>query len=255
MYSAGNLGGGGEYVRRFRISASVIAGQMVVKSPLTGNAEITDAAVNDQTEAVGISLEAGTYSTTQGTGEDSAEVMVKCTYSPNQLVRGKVSGGTGNDTDFDGTANNVIMTEPTGEAAGITLADTDVATSEFVGGYLIGLTGNNAGAVRVIDAHTDNTSTAVVVPFDSDIAQNDTYLRTYGVLNGPGVEITTTFDQYVGVLGAGVDLPDTGDLMVWDVLVDESSTSQGGVVVQNPSQPLVELVTFFQDHVFSSTAL
>ena len=25
MYSAGNLGGGGEYVRRFRISASVIA--------------------------------------------------------------------------------------------------------------------------------------------------------------------------------------------------------------------------------------
>ena len=255
MYSAGSLSGSGEYVRRFRISASVIAGQMVVKSPLTGNAEITDAAVNDQTEAIGISLEAGTYSTTQGTGENSAEVMVKCTFSPHQLVRGKVSGGTGNDTDFAGSANNVIMTEPTGESAGLTLADTDVGTSEFVGGYLVGLSGNNAGAVRIIDAHTDNTSTAVVVPFDNDIAQNDTYLRTFAVNNGPGLEITTTFDQYVGVLGAGVDLPDTGDLQVWDVLIDESSPNQGGVTIQNPSQPLVELVTYFVDHVFSSTAL
>lgn len=253
MRQAGSMHGSGSYVRRFRIGATVTAGQVVVAAAGGGNAEITDPTANDYTEAVGIALEAGTYSTTQGTGDSSAEVMVKCTYNPFQLIRGKVSGGTAADTDFDGSTDNVIMTEPTGETAGTTLADTDVGTTEYVGGYLIGLTGNNAGAVRVIDSHTDNTSTVVAVPFNADIALNDTYLRTFAVFN-QGLELTTNWEQFNGVFGAGTDLPDTGHLVVWNVYIDESNTSNGSVNVQNTSQPLVEVKGSFVDHAFNSIA-
>ena len=252
-YAGDMTGTSAALVRRFRIGATVTAGQVVVRAALGGNGEITDAAVNDYTEAVGVTLEAGTYSTTQGTGTDSAEVMVKTTYSPFQLIRGKVSGGTAADTDFDGTTHNVIMTEPTGESAGLTLADTDVGTSEFVGGYLVGLSGNNIGAVRVIDAHTDNTSTAVVVPFDSDVALNDTYLRTFAP-GLQGVELTTNFEQWNGVPGAGGDLPDTGHSIIWEVYVDESNASHGSLNVINPSQPVVEFKSAFSDHAFNSIA-
>lgn len=255
MKPAGNMFGSGEFVRRFRIGETCTEGQIVIADSYASAgsvAEVSDPiSVNDYGRAVGITLEAGTYSTTQGTGANSAEVMVKVSYSPFQLFRGTISGGTAADTAFTGA---VILTEPTGEVAGLVLADTDVATLDYVDGYLVGLTGNNKGAVRVISTQNDNTSLAVTVPFDQDIAVGDTYIRTYApFLDSPsGPELTTNFEQFNGLIAAGETiLDDLGDCAFWDILFDGSSPSHGSVNIINETAPVVEGIAYFTDHVIN----
>ena len=210
--------------RRFRIGASIVIDQIVCHDETAAQiGEILDpATVNDYSEGLGVALEAGTYTTTQGTGTASADVLVRCTYAPNQLIKARCSGGVTVNTALDGALNGNVLTNTSASAGGTVVSDTDVGTSEFVGGYLYGLTGQNAGQRRVITSHSDNTSTTVTVPFDYAIAVNDTLLRTFGILD-QGHELTTDYTQFNMVPGAAVDLPDTGHSVIWEVEIDTNN--------------------------------
>jgi hypothetical protein len=244
--------------RKYLVGDTVNAGQVICWPGLAGNGSIGDpASVNDYSEAFGVSTEKATYNTTQGSGGVLAQVQV----DPMGRFLGRVSGGVTKDTAFvDGTDGN-LMTAASGETAGLVLADADVGTSEFVGGYLVGLTGNNPGQIRVIDAHADNTSLSVADPFDADIASADTYLRTFGP-GLQGLELTTDFTQFNGRTGAGVNLPDTGNAACIGMLVDGSRVEgapdarKRNLIVQilNSTDPYAECEFVFTDHIANSLA-
>ena len=263
MQYAGSLTGIAEaIVTRYLIGASVTQGQIVCWAGLGGNGTIGDpASVNDYTEAIGVlQSEDLTYSTTQGSGGVIGEVI----DDPFQLIRGRVSGTTsaGGDWVNASTANGNIMTEESGESAGKVLTDAGVGTSEFAGGYLVGLTGNNAGAVRVIDSHSDNTSLTMDDPFDGNIASGDTFLRTFAPCL-QGIELTTNFEEFMGGGVAGVDLPDTGHGIireVWcggrsiDGQISPNRTRNFNARIDSTTNPTVDIVIMLADHYLNSVA-
>lgn len=248
-------------LKNYKIGATVVAGQLVCVDNTNNYAEVgAPASVNDYTEAIGTTTQAGTYSTTQGTASSSAEVLVEVECDPFGLFKFRLSGGTASGTAWvDGTDGN-LLTGTTANTAGTTVADTDVGTSEYVTGTLLGLTGSNAGQSRVITTHTDNTSEVVTVPFDYTIAATDTLLRCAG-RNTQGHELTTDYTQINGRTGAGVDLPDTGHGVIHDLLVDGNSIGGTGhqpkpkvQVPASTTDPRVEALVALVDHAWNSVA-
>lgn len=236
-------------------------GQVVCWSGLAGNGLIDDpASVNDHTEAVGI-LKSQTL--TQNTAQGSGGIIAEVTNDPFQIIRGRVSGTTAEGGAFLSNLNGNIMTEASGETAGLVLSDTDVGTSDFIGGYLVGLTGLNAGHTRIIDSHSDNTSETLVDPFDQNIEINNTFLRTFAPFL-QGIELVAEFTEFMGGGVAGVNLPDTGHLCIMDVYVGgrqvsaspiaSNRTRNQQVPIDSTTNPSVEAEACFIDHVFNSLA-
>ena len=218
--------GAGDWIRKLRIGATVVLGQIVI-SDTKGSApigEVTDpASVNDYTGGVGVvvgwgkpsdSADCLAVSSTQGTGSSSADhkVEVSC-FRPGTLYAGKVSGGVTADTAFAAALNGNILLTTGASAGGIVITDSNVGTSEYAKGEMVGLSGANKGFIRQITSHIDNTSETVSVPFDYAIATGDYFFRGFGGWE-QGYELTTSFTQFNGKTGAGVDLPDTGDAVI-----------------------------------------
>lgn len=260
MRAAGNsfAGNGGITKRVFQLAAAIVAGQVVCKVDGTRSNIGDPASVNDYTEMVGIVVDETppTYSTTQGTGANTALRRAAVQCNPFMVIRGRVSGGVTAGTAFAAALNGNILTNSTADATGLTVADTNVGTSEFVSGVIVGLTGQNAGHVRECTAHTDDTSTAVTVPFDYTLAANDTFLRTNNVFN-QGIELTTNFVQFNGTPGAAVDLPDTGQAIIFEVIVDIGQSGDPHYIRGNQGTTAAPLVFFdwiSADHVYNSLA-
>tara|TARA_Y100000310_G_scaffold76343_2_gene72841 strand:+ start:3345 stop:4139 length:795 start_codon:yes stop_codon:yes gene_type:complete len=264
MKYAGSLTGLAEQqTGRYYIGGSVVHDQVICYAGLAGNGSIGDpASVNDYTEAVGVLLSQNlTYSTSQGSGG----VIGLVTKDPYQIIRGRVSGTTtaGGDWVNASTANGNILTAESASSGGTVITDAGVGTSEFAGGYAIGLTGNNAGHVRVIDSHTDNTSTTLDDPFDSAIATGDTFLRTFAPFL-QGIELVTAFTEFMGGGVAGVDLPDSGHAVIHEVWCGGKQLESSPVSpnrsrnliarIDSTSNPSVEVMASFIDHAFMSVA-
>ena len=244
--------------RRYRIGATMVKGQIVTMEPAIASrlGILSDpSTVNGYVIGLGVLLDENgvTYSTTQGTGASSAEVLGKVSIDPFQLIKGRAVGGVTAGTALAEATDGNLLTNTSASAGGTVITDADVGTSEFVGGYAIALTGQNAGQVRILTAHSDNTSTTVAVPFDYAIAVNDTFLRTPAPGN-QGIELTTSFTQFNIALGAAVDLADTGNHIVQSVWVDGTTVDgdDGNAMIQSTTAPFVELVVVFADHVFNS---
>ena len=241
--------------RKFLIGDDVNQYQLACWAGLAGNGILGDpASVNDYSEAIGVTQESGDYSTTQGSGGQ----LVECTYDPLGVITGHVSGGTAADTDWTDATDGNLMKNTSASSGGTVLTDADVGTSEFVGGYLLGLTGNNANQARVIDSHSDNTSETVDDPFDKAIAVNDTFLRTFAE-GLQGIELTTNFRQFMGDGVGGVDLPDTGHAAVIEVYCEQQQiyTEKGEnpfVNVINKTNPRIDIDVVLIDHMFNSIA-
>lgn len=242
-------GNGAVVKRKYPVGATVVAEQ-VVCDDLTGVAG-PPASVNDTTEAIGITLEAATYSTVQGAGFASASIAI----APFHVFLGPVSGGATAGTALAFKLDGNLLTNSTASAGGTVISDTNVGTSEYVGGIMVGLTGNNRGQWRRITAHTDNVSETVTEPFNSAVAVGDTYLRTFGI-GMIGMEITTNYVEFMGTEAAGEDLPDTGyhrseGLRVeGQELVDPASS----IDILNPTAPTVDVLFLFTDHALNSLA-
>lgn len=251
MQVKSSLAGNGAVIERpLEIGATVVTDQ-VVCSDANIYAEVgAPASVNDYTEAHGVTLEAGTYAATQANGSQRVRVAL----SPFHTYIGKCSGGVTAGTDLAFALDSNLLTNSTLSAAGTVISDTNVGTSEFAGGLVVGLTGGNKGRARIITSHIDNTSTTVTKPFTDDLAVNDTFVRTFGRGN-QGLELTTNFVEFNMVPGAGVDLPDTGHAVVTDVYIDGFKVVNfQHVEVLNTTQPAVEVEFVFIDHAFNSVA-
>lgn len=248
MYVSGDISGPSIPTRKYRIGATLIAGQVAVWGGITGPSTIeSPAGVESFANAIGVTYEAGTYATTAG----QPSIFVKCSCSPTQIVKSIVSG--------DLTSNAAHTTACILTQAGVAnmttvIADANVATIDYGGGLIIGLTGGNAGHIRVLStAQNDSTDVTVTVPFPVASVIGDTFFRTYNELVR-GVELTTTYEQVTNLLAAGEALYTTnaGQFIVYDLFLDGNSLTQSDFVpVINPTNPAVEFEMIFHDHAFN----
>jgi hypothetical protein len=116
--------------------------------------------------AYGLSLDAGTYSTTQG----AEEGLVTVDARPDLVIKALMSGGA-----TEGTALTVLQST-SASAGGTVVTDADTGSADMDGGTVWGLSGNNVGISRSITAHSGSTSITVTVPFPRAIATTDEYL-------------------------------------------------------------------------------
>lgn len=252
MYVSGSLTGeAGVIERALTIGATVVSGQVVC---IDANAYATvgaPASVNDLTEAYGVTLEAGTYTATQG----SAFVRARTALAPFHIYRAKCSGGATADTDLAETTDGNLLTNTSASAGGTVITDADVGKSEFLaGGIVVALTGNNAGSWRNLAVHTDDTSTAVNSAFSAAIAVGDTFVRCYGS-GVPSTEVTTDFTQANIKHATTEDIPQTGHAAIVDCYIDGFKlVDPEFATIENPTQPIVEVDVVLYDHVWNSIA-
>lgn len=256
-WSGSLAGAGAPLVGRYYIGDSLSANQIVAWAGLGGNASIGDpVSVNDVLGALGVNLSGAlTYSTTTGSGGVLAEI----TYDPLAIIRGRASGTTATGGAWVNATDGNIMTQDSSSATVMT--ETAVGTSEYVGGYQVGLTGVNAGHVRVIDAHTDNTSQTVDDPYDVADAVGDTYLRVAAPFIRGMELVATNFDEWSAGGVAGVDLPDTGEFVVvavWfgghqiDGAISANKTRNLFALIDSTTNPSVDYECAFTEHSFGN---
>lgn len=209
--------GGAGLIGQFHLSATVVAGELVVRE-LDGAGvtagEIEDATTTTAVDFVGVTLEAGTYSTTQADFDgfpsykmEGEEGTVGIIWDPLQVIRMVVSGGATAGTALQTATPAHILVNDTADATGLTIAETAVGTVDMDGGLIIGRTGGNAGIVRRNTTHTNNVSNVVTVPFPRTIAVGDTFIRVPYSKTIQTVQLTTNFVEADGIIAAGTGAP------------------------------------------------
>jgi hypothetical protein len=194
-----------------------------------GPGQVSDPTKTAGADQIGVALEAGTYSTTQGS-EGTVEAVVNA-YG---VYAAQISGGSDDDED---TALSITENN-TADGDGTTIVDSDLPSDSMVGGLVYALTGNNVGQTRLIATFTSATCLIVTVPFNTTIASGDKFLvfgfAPYVTTN---LALTTGFTQVpqwqTGCIGSGIDL------MVVDVIIDD----------WDASAPTAKVYFTLRDHV------
>ena len=165
----------------------------------TASAGIAPATTTGGVDFLGMSLDTGTYTTTQSAsmveGQVSLVTNADAIYS--WLMSGTAaSGGALNlTTNSAASAGGTLITITTGDVApnGPTMLD----------GVVYGISGNNTGLSRKITAVAATTAT-VAVPFPFAIAVGDTFILSpfspggLSSLGGTSGTLTTTLEQVRG---------------------------------------------------------
>lgn len=235
-YSGSLTGEAGALTARFKIGATVAAGQVAILDD-AGPGEITDPTTTAFADAIGVTQEAGTYSTTQGTGASTAEVLVYTVYNPFAIFRSAISGAsTGNDdVALSLTENDVSSANGGTGTQGVT--DTDLPSDSMLGGLVYALSGGNKSQSRIITTFVSAGTLFVTVPFDNTIASGDKFVAFGASREAQVLEISTSFTQvpqwYPTATG--------GAAAILRVIVDDT----------DPAAPLAWLEFMFRDHNYN----
>lgn len=247
MFVSGSLTGGAPQARRFRIGATVAAGQLCMKDlHANGNGQIIPAVANTYTSSVGVCDESATWAVS------SPGDYARCYWTPDQIIRGKVSGGTAADTAFTttGTNGSSIVTQTVASTTVITGAATTVGTLDYLKGMCVVLSGTAKGDIREVGIQVDDTTITNIMPFSASLAVGDTVLRTYNFGIG-GIELTTDFKQFNNLLATTevIDVMTMGYSICLDVIIDDHRTcGETKINIKNPTAPKVEFEVFLFDH-------
>lgn len=121
------------------------------------------------TDAVGVTLDTGVYSATQG----DAEGLVTVNINPQSVYKLLMSGGGAAGTTLGLTTNSAA--ETAGTVVTITTGDPVPNSPTMDEGTIVCISGANVGQTRKITSVAATTAT-VTVPFLNDIAAGDTFL-------------------------------------------------------------------------------
>lgn len=221
MMESGHLYGGASRYQRFPVRASMATAGVVVIS-VTDTAGVGPGTTSSFADAVGLSRDTATYSTTQADLDDPASDpnigaynstygldagrVVTVSSRDDLELRALVSGGA--------TANTALtlLVNTAASAGGTLITDADTGANDMVGGVVWCTKGGNVGHARPITTHSGSTSFTVTVPFPRTIAVNDEFLfvpyNTFGTgaggIDGHGnLQSTTNIDQADGSAAVG----------------------------------------------------
>ena len=198
MKVVGLLSGGAPVVMKYQIGETMATAGVPVEIGAAGGLGIQLCETTACADGVGITLDTGTYTTTQGTGENSADVQVSVIINPDAIVEATLSGGA-----TSGTA--LALQTNTSASAGGTVITTGAEWSSptYDEGAVWGYSGANAGQLRKISA-VDGTTGTVTAPFDYAIAVGDVFLRApYWPMATATAQLTTTLDQVNAIIAVG----------------------------------------------------
>ena len=185
------------------------------EATLTDAGEVDIATTTAALNAFGCAEDVDVYSATQG----DAQAMIRTIPTPFAVWKFRISGTSVRAAALATATPAQILTNDTASAGGTLITDTAVGTINMEGGLIKGRTGANAGSIRKIAAHTNDTSTAVTVPFPNAIAVNDTFIRVPWCRGAVGVQmVATTIDEANGAIASGTGIP----FNVEEVIIDES---------------------------------
>ncbi len=219
MEVSGLLSGGAPLIKRYQVNATVseIGIPLLIGTSEEAGLDLPSTTV--AADVVGLNLDTATFTTTQGTGADSAERLVSVIINPDAILRARMSGGATSGTAL---AQHTVTAQDTGGT--VITTGTTWASPDFDEGVAWCFSGANVGQQRkIVDA--DATSATVLVPFDNTIEVGDVFLRApYQRMQGANVQLTTELTEananiVVGT-GAGfktidwelLDLSDDGTL-------------------------------------------
>lgn len=192
-------GSGSAMAKKYQINETFSNAGIPVLSSTTGDAGVQISTTTSMANAVGVTLDAGTYVTAQQTDGTSAEREVRVIISPQAVFRALMSGGA-----TEGTALTLYdVTTATTDGLDITTGD-DWTSPQFDEGVAWGYDGANAGQKRKITG-TSTTAATLTVAFDNDHAVGDNFLRApYWFLDdSTALQLTTNLYQADASIAVG----------------------------------------------------
>ena len=159
-------------VKKFMIGASIPKAGILAMAAAAGNAGIIPCTTTAVTNTVGLSLDSGTYTTTQAS--TGTAVSVSCIVNPHAVYAYRMSGGATAGTSLaqqdetTGSAGGTVVT--TGAEWSSPTMDEGVVWAQRDG------VNANMGQYRKVTS-VSSTAGTVTVPFDNAIAIGDDFLR------------------------------------------------------------------------------
>ena len=138
QYAYNAVGVGEARILEFKLGASAAAGIIVKVDGTNAYGEVIPTTTTAAVDALGLTLNAGTYTATQGETEGTVMVVV----NPFAVYRAKISGAATEDTALS-AATYHVLTNTSASAAGTTVTATHAGTN-FKCGLIYMLTGANA---------------------------------------------------------------------------------------------------------------
>jgi hypothetical protein len=186
MQYAGNLSGSSPVIKKYKASAAIAAGVVVLRSAGNASGQMSTSTTTSYADALGLLLDNGlangasvSYSTTQGADEAVWGVIV----NPDQILRMQmVTGATGTSI----TSDTIVTAASNGLTA---VGGTSVASPDMDEGILGYISGSNVGKSRKITSTSSVTAT-VIVPFAAN-AVGDQYCYAGINIGLTGVTLTT----------------------------------------------------------------
>lgn len=205
-YSFNGAGLGDAVLRKLRIGATVISGQLVGMDATSQLGNITDPSAADTLpRAVGVTLEGGTYAA-------STPVDVLTCISPLAVYKAKATNGTTNDT---------ALTVHTGTGTSKTvIAASTVPNVDMSNGTIFCISGANKGKWCIIDTFSNGVSITATNGFENAPVAGDKFVEVPWSLGELDVSLSSTFDQANGgTVAAGTGI----DAGIWDVTCDNAA--------------------------------
>ncbi len=197
MIVSGLMSGGAPVIQSYQIGAVTnVAGEALYASATAGAGLLTR--ITEGTglaNYVGMATNVATPSTTQGSAESLARVIV----NGDALIRSRMAGSATSGSDVG------LLTITTADSSGLTLVDSALTITSHIDGYFWGISGANVGQVRICTSAASSTAT-FTQPFDNGTVVGDTFgystIQPAGVINEPllttdatEVDVTTTQDE------------------------------------------------------------
>ncbi len=196
------------WIGSFQINETLANGGIPVLQPPDGGAGVAISTTTSWADAVGVTLDAGTYVTAQQTDGTSAERTVKVVISPDSVFRALMSGGA-----TEGTALTLYPIT-TAASDGLSLTTSSIAnwaSPDWNEGMAWFYDGANIGQSRKTTSVSGTTAT-VTVAYDQGTVVDDNVLRApWWPLDVAADNIQTTTNLYqadasiaVATGGAGI---------------------------------------------------
>lgn len=199
-------------VKKFQFGVTLTQAGIPFTVPAAGTAGVVIGTTTGATDLVGQSVDKGTvattgaqqstYTTTQGTGANSAERVVSLIVNPFAVWAWKMSGGATEDTAL---SSQTVTTASSGGTAVTTAAEWSNPTYDE--GVTWGYTGANAGRVRKVTS-VSSTAGTVTIPFDVATVVGDVFLRApYWPMQTVTIQLTTNLYQADASIAVGTGAP------------------------------------------------
>lgn len=202
MEFSGTVSGSAPILKKLQVGAA--AAYVGIPHLIVAAAGVAQASTTGAADMIGCNLDTMTYSTTQGSGDSSAERLATFVVNSDAIWRARLSGGATSGTAL---TEYSVTTASSGGTAVTSTSISNWASPQFDQGLVWFYTGANVGQRRIITS-TSGTTGTVTTPFDYGTVVGDTFLRApvlpFGTVTA---QLTTELYEVDASIAVGTGAP------------------------------------------------